>query len=462
MTSRTITLFAEKRETPQAASAFVASILAHAGAIALLSFGVLYNPDVDNRVLPQRYTVRRLELHSKEAEAKPGGPVRLPSPLPPTASGADGAQGEREMARSVPGAGSAAQLLVQPNAPLRVKLQEEAPIPSVVLWMPGRRMPATIVPPARQKLSAAEVSPSLQAPNEELTLSDLGVSSTNLASQKQAVAPGATSPLVVHGPGADQVAPQTVSQALATPIPAAVMSLSQLHMNDGLITLPEVNEGSGKQNSQAPGSRSGVGAEGTPASPSGKLNGDRKAASSSSTSAAKSASPAAFAASAASGHGETDGSATRIDLPKDGQFGAVVVGSSLEEKYPETADLWAGRMAYTVYLHVGLARSWILQYSLPRTAEAAAGGSIARIEAPWPYNIVRPNLAAGAINADALMVHGFVNENGRFENLAVAFPPDFAQSQFVLAALTQWQFRPARQNGQNARVEVLLIIPEIP
>jgi hypothetical protein len=117
-------------------------------------------------------------------------------------------------------------------------------------------------------------------------------------------------------------------------------------------------------------------------------------------------------------------------------------------------------MAYTVYLHVGLARSWILQYSLPRAADAAAAGNIARLAAPWPYNIVRPKLVPGAINADALMVHGFVNQAGRFETLAIAFPPEFAQAQFVINALDQWQFRPAAQNGQITRVEVLLIIPE--
>jgi hypothetical protein len=149
-----------------------------------------------------------------------------------------------------------------------------------------------------------------------------------------------------------------------------------------------------------------------------------------------------------------------ITLPQDGQFGAVVVGATLEEKYPEAARVWSGRMAYTVYLHVGLAKSWILQYSLPSAADAAAAGNISRLEAPWPYNIVRPNLAHDAMNADALMVHGFVNQAGRFELLAVAFPPEFEQEEFVLDALRQWQFRPAAQNGQSERVEVVLIIPE--
>jgi hypothetical protein len=132
----------------------------------------------------------------------------------------------------------------------------------------------------------------------------------------------------------------------------------------------------------------------------------------------------------------------------------------MEEEYPETAGLWNSRLAYTVYLHVGLAKNWILQYSLPRSDDAAAAGNIARIGAPWPYHIVRPNLSPDEINADALMVHGFLNEAGRFEALAVVFPPKFAQAQFVLDSLKQWQFRPATQNGRDTRVEVLLIIPE--
>jgi hypothetical protein len=139
----------------------------------------------------------------------------------------------------------------------------------------------------------------------------------------------------------------------------------------------------------------------------------------------------------------------------------VVVGSSLEDRYPETADLTSGKMTYTVYLQMGTPKSWILQYSLPRAGDAAEVGSATRIEAPWPYDRVRPNLAPGAIDADALIVHGFVNLAGRFESLAIAFPPDFAQAQFVLSSLAQWQFRPAMQNGQNIKVEVLLIIPEV-
>jgi hypothetical protein len=136
------------------------------------------------------------------------------------------------------------------------------------------------------------------------------------------------------------------------------------------------------------------------------------------------------------------------------------VGASLEEKFPEMSGIWNDRVAYTVYLHVGLAKSWILQYSLPRTVEASEAGNVTRLEAPWPYNIVRPNISPDAIISDAILVHGYVNEAGKFETLGIAFPPEFRQAQFVLDALNQWQFRPAARNGQIQKVEVLLIIPE--
>jgi hypothetical protein len=58
------------------------------------------------------------------------------------------------------------------------------------------------------------------------------------------------------------------------------------------------------------------------------------------------------------------------------------------------------------------------------------------------------------------MIHGFINESGHFEALAVVFPSTFKQASPVLQAISQWRFRPAKHNGQVAKVEVLLIIPE--
>jgi hypothetical protein len=161
------------------------------------------------------------------------------------------------------------------------------------------------------------------------------------------------------------------------------------------------------------------------------------------------------------GNGD-NGTVTRINLPKTGQFNVVVVGSSLDEQYPETTEVWKGRLAYSVYLHVGLEKNWIMQYSLPRAADSANAGT-AHLDAPWPYYIVRPNLNPDDATSDSVMVHGFVNESGHFEKLTVVFPTDmgYAREQLVLNALQQWQFRAGAHDGQVAKLEVLLIIPEI-
>jgi hypothetical protein len=260
------------------------------------------------------------------------------------------------------------------------------------------------------------------------------------------------------------------------------MSLSDLHQTDGTVILPPAHQtapsatsgaltqgqtadsaatGKGNPDSRAGGNGAGERANGSTAA--GKDNAGNHAAGNGagegSSGDSKAKSGIAQGSGAATGTGNQS-TVEHISLPKNGQFGAVVLGTSIESRYPETAELWSGRLAYTVYLHVGLAKSWIMQYNISRSADAAASGSIAHIEAPWPYNIVRPNLAAGEIDADALMVHGFVNQDGRFETLSVISPPEFAQMKFVLNSLSQWQFRPATQNGKNITVEVLLIIPE--
>lgn len=283
--------------------------------------------------------------------------------------------------------------------------------------------------------------------------------------------PSTTSPVVVHGTNLVQLPPATASQVAKQPTPSAILSLSDIRMKEGTAYLPPLNETvkSSSTGSLAPGPAANgtAGGQGN-SSPQGNGNGSGQETATAHGTAnglgpEGRPSGAAIGPSQGADTGSLEGDlaeSTQITLPKNGQFSAVVVGDALEEQYPEMAGVWNGRMAYTVYLHVGVARSWILQYALPRDADAAVAGSIDRLEAPWPYNIVRPNLASGAIDADALMLHGFVNESGRFESLSLVFPKDFTQAQFVLTALQRWQFRPAMLGGKTARVEVLLIIPE--
>jgi hypothetical protein len=460
--SRIISLFSERPELTQRPSSFVASVLAHGVAIALLSFGIIYTPEIRQTVVAKRYAVRHLDLHTPQDQSRQSAAQGIAYPGPhenafkpppgpkPTAHTA--------VLRQTADAEKGPQTLVQPDIPNPVKLTHETPVPTVVIWSPKKDTLKNIVAPLPEKPTASDVKPSVKAPNDEINLGDMSITATKMSTDKLPLFPTTTSPLVVHGPNVVQLPPVTTSQTTAPPTPTAVMSISDLRMPDGTATLPPVNQTTDKnesgilapgqtaagqtpEKSGGPGAVQGTGQSGQP----NGIAGNKPGTSPGNT----------------TGAGTEDGLTTEhISLPKNGEFGAVVVGASLQEKFPELSGIWNDRVAYTVYLHVGLAKSWILQYSLPRSAEAAQAGNVMRLEAPWPYNLVRPNIPPGSFSSDAILVHGFVNQTGRFETLTLTFPPDFQQAQFVIDALTQWQFRPAAQNGKTERVEVLLIIPE--
>lgn len=490
--SRTITLFTERPEPNQRSSSFLASVAAHVAALSVLSYGIIYSPVTTVSVRTQHYSVRHLDLHTTEANqqasSKGGKQISYPGPHMARQEGLAGGNPAQHRAalRQTANAEPGPQTLVQPDIAHPAHLIEAVPVPTVVIWAPKKQVVKNLVAPLPEPATASDVKPSLQAPNEEVNLADLSVVASDAPSILQLIPPSTTSPLVVHGPESAQLPPVTASQTSAAPTPAAVMSLSDLRMKDGPVTLPPVNETArkepvgttpemGAEKLSLPGqgnphSSAGGAGSGTAATPEvvQKVAPAPVEASTVPEGAAYSVQPPSALIEAKTypvsagpdGTGGSDPPTSHFMLPKDGQFGAVVVGSTLQEEYPEIVGMWGGRLAYTVYLHVGLEKSWILQYSIPREADVESNGNMPRLEAPWPYNIVRPNLSPGAINADALMVHGFVNEAGRFESLAVAFPSDFSQAEYVLSALSQWQFRPAAQNGRSAKVEVVLIIPE--
>jgi hypothetical protein len=447
-------------------------------ALSLLTFGFMYTPHLDRRAIADRYTVRNIDLESPEQRArreesdkvKYPGP-RKPAPSPNAHSAKPGAGKpvlQPPALRQIAKAQKGPQTLVQPDLPSQLTLTLEVPVPTIVIWSPKKADVKTVVAPTPEKPTAADVKPMPDPPNQAVDLSNISIATSSVAAPKLPTPPTTTSPVAIQSPDRVEMAPATVSQPTAQPTPAAIMSLSDLKMAQGKVVLPPVNE---TADSNAPGALAPGQAQ--PSSSPGRANQPGTGGSDAGASIAapspghgdaaakpNEAPPSPASASDVGADQTSQPSATHITLPKDGQFGAVVVGESLNEQYPELSSVWGGRLAYTVFLHVGLARSWILQYSLPRTDEAESEGTIARLEAPWPYSIVRPNLAFGPVDGNTIMVHGFVNKSGRFDGLDIVFPPQFAQAQFVIKSLENWQFRPASQNGEAARVEVLLIIPQ--
>lgn len=446
------TLFAESIDIGQKPTSFLASALLHCFIIGLVSFIVFYSPRLDRRMIANRYNLRRLDLAMPDEAMHRTNESKLKYPTPKQQAKSDPSTGKLAAMRQVAHAPKALQTLIQPDLNKTVTLPD-VQIPTLMVWQANKIIVKTIVAPQPAKPTSANVNPSPAPPTEAVNLSDVSIAATELPHPKLPALPSTTSPIATPGPEV-QLAPTSISQVSATPTPAAVMSLSDLRMAQGTVVLPPANQsaaaksdgmltpGEAHDGSKGTSDRDGKGsgANGNP-----NLTADGRGSDS----------------VLPNGNGTGNQiTATRITMPHDGQFGSVIVGASLEDQFPEMTRVWAGRLAYTVYLHVGLARSWILQYSLPMMDEAASTGSVSRIDAPWPYNIVRPNLEIDPSESEAIMVHGFVNKSGHFEGLKIVFPPQFPQTQFVLASLEQWQFRPAARNGQLARVEVLLIIPE--
>jgi hypothetical protein len=359
----------------------------------------------------------------------------------------------------------APQTLIQPEVPPDQLVLPELPIPQAVAWTPGDITPKKIVPPKPQPLANIHVRPSFAKPNNEPNPAEISLTSMPQVTEAPMPLPGTTSPLNVQGPTPAKQIPQTASpdeQASA----ARVLALSKNKLETGTAAFPVVNEIAqadveGSPILADPGNISrgndeaGSGRNGTPSGHgegAGNENGDGVTihdGSDGGTGAGYSVSIGGAE------HGNAGTGMEHVTLPKNGQYSMVVVGASDAEDYPQTSTLWSGRIVYTVYLQTDTSQNWILEYSLLRSLGDTPGAAV-RPEAPWPYDMLRPNLGS---YKDEVLVHGFVNAAGQFEQLSVAYPPDFTQSSMLLRALNKWEFRPAMSEGKPARVEVLLIVP---
>lgn len=468
-------LFATPLLSRSAPPPLTVSVLVHSVAFGLLCFGVTRTPQVNEKAPPPHYSVRLLDAYPPEPEhLKPrpsaaaigSGTTREPSPR-----SLDQQRPLSAPPLELPRPAQVTQTLIQPDAPPDLPLLEHLRTPTIVMASADPSTKQRVVPPAAQKAKITNARPSIDPPNHEPQLADVRMASSRF--EVPVIPPSTTSPLVVRGPEPPGKAPELASNPLGPPAPARIVSLSDTPLQAGTIAIPLANQSRPATTSGSPSGTSSEstlqgGIAGAAGSKSGKPGVESKAGDHSGEKLpALIGTPGKTTSQATQsldrpgkdGQGEvsTSESAVHIKLPRDGQFGVVVVGSSIAEQYPESVSIWSGRIVYSVYVHVGMGRSWILQYSVPRTSEAAAGNT--RPEAAWPYDIVRPDIAPDAFTSEAIMVHGSVNQAGRFEGLKIVLPTDFAQPNQLLGALEQWQFRPARQNGQVCAMEVLLIIP---
>lgn len=476
--SSPISLFSRPPQKESGPSAFAVSFVLHSLVFAVL-FITFKEAKLAPRVLPNRkYQVRLLDIRKTAPSITwyPPRPVRTHTVARRSfrAGGRHGVAPREQVARLSSNFATpkpAPQTLIQPQVPPEQRVLPKIPIPHAVVWTPGQIAKQKIVTPKPQPLSAMLAKPTLRQPNTELNPSEVSLNSTPFQTKAPMPAPGTTIPVKVNSPNPTKQLPETASKTNQQLSPARVISASNLKVQDGTAALPVINEiaqadtigapamgqvagnsAKGKDNSNNRDEGKGVGQGAKDAgNDSGGFTVDDG-----SGGAPESASNAGITVDTGGGSPASGEIGTQhITMPKGGQYGMVVVGASPEEDYPETADLWSGRLVYTVYLQTNTPQNWILQYSLPKVPnDPPSDGNLA---APWPFDLMRPSMKY----KDVILVHGFVNTKGEFERLSIAYPPGLAEASRLLSALKKWVFRPAALNGQATRVEVLLIIPSM-
>ena len=63
----------------------------------------------------------------------------------------------------------------------------------------------------------------------------------------------------------------------------------------------------------------------------------------------------------------------------------------------------------------------------------------------------RPQEFTGS--SDYVIVHGMINTEGRFDQLAMVFPDEFEQKDLLIKSLKLWSFRPASRDRQPTEVK---------
>ncbi len=375
---------------------------------------------------------------------------------------------EREKRAAVP-------TIIQPDTP-EVVWKEDLRVPAVVIWnrvdvpkLPLRKFSA----PELKERMAPSVSlpapPVLDSPNAETKVSDLRFTAAMIPESALLVRhPSTTSPIQISGIEEAKRMPdsaleqdrQGAANLISVPESAFRTSLAMVPAANQIAPVRPAGTPSDSTNGSGAGSQNkGTGNASAQGSGNGRSSGQAAGGPANGTSGP--------GAGQADDGGREDAGASgklrRIVKPSTGRFSAVVLGSSAADAYPETQSLLTGKIVYTVYVQVGLRKSWILQYWLakPGQPNVVAKGSATSIDAPWPFLILRPEFP-NALEPDYVIIRGQITAAGHFEKLVLLLPKELTHGAVLLSSLDKWQFRPAARDGQPIDVDILLIIPKEP
>jgi hypothetical protein len=436
-----------------------------------------------------RVTVRRKDLRKYAEggeEAKLTAPTATPAPdaqpslfsmaIPPL----DLPQAEPrkfelpEMATRV----AATQTVLQAELPPDLPPQVDKRLPQLLFWdAETAKPPDRPIDPGNltKRLEAPKLNsvPRLETPNSEALTADVSVPAAASVDTDRVIAlpPATTMPLRLLEPSKEPDSPTSIDPFTGHPIHVLALSPDPAPLTDALkaLFIP-----AGNQFARLPGAPPLFGIPGM-----GGGNGGARGASGTGETAGDAASEAgpgpAELVHSLPGGGRLfgmlsppglNGTPLRVIHPSNGVFDVVVVQSSASETFPDRADALSGRPIYTVYLQVGAPKEWILQYCVPNMAGPMQSGSIVTlgnpesVGAPYPTVTVRPP-EDWSHGTDYLLVHGFLDESGRFREMKIlqSSQPASPTSDALLQYLAYWEFRPALQDGRPVKIEVILAVP---
>jgi len=365
---------------------------------------------------------------------------------------------------------TATQTLLQAEAPPNLPPQLDKRLPQLVLWDAERSKPhpRPFDPgnlTAKTQTPKLSSTPLLEPPNLEANTSTMQVAS--VISNKPPtlpLPPANTMPLRLLQGSKNAGGQGSIDPFTGEPVHVLALSTDPL-MDD---TLKALVIPAGNQLARLPGAAPAPGASGF-----GDGSGDGTAPESSGTGNGKpggaSGTPGGVGASSLFGMlsplGLT-GTPLRILHPNNGVFDIVVVQSTAVGTFPDGAEVLSGRPIYTVYLQVGASKEWILQYCIPNSVGSIQTGSLVQlgnptpVRAPYPMVTLRPP-EDWRHGADYLLVHGFLDESGRFRDMKIlpSRHPTLPTTGALLQYLAHWEFRPAVQDGHPVKIEVLLAVP---
>ncbi len=503
---------------PRRWPAFLVSVLVHFALLLALPslLGTVDPIDQPSYWARQLQWDRTLRIRIPERLYLASGDRRAPAPRRPAgASPAASGPSRRASAavasrpKAVPGAGPRRrfelpplarrarhpQSVLQPELPPDLPLSASTRLPELFFWAPKPPPPfraKVMVLPGYARAPAAalrlDAPPGLESPAEGTGLSFLAPPDLS-GLEQAAVSAAARLPLRVPAPPSQSELRGTTTETSAGD-PLTVLSLSSaprplreillIPPANQLGTLPEGAGGLGAPKpGSAPGAKPAAGTE--TAAGKGAVAAEKAGESVLALSRPDVASPLPEAVStlpppapeepapratpAPSAATSVLAENTRREHPAAGVFD-IVVQSAEADGFPESAGVLTGRPVYSVYLNVGGAKEWVLQYCLPagEAHVAEVSGGVVRLSSPSP--LVAPYLritfrppVKNRPGVPYIMVHGFLETNGRLEGLRVLGVHGAEDAPSILPVLQQWELRPATQDDRPVRIEVLLAIP---